>query len=380
MRRARARLIILTMRSHSSSAPTTALANPFRATPDPARPRGALFSPVAEAINLGLPFAFAVAVLAAKLVHYEPGPIDNILLGKVTAYFFLNTTHVVFTFLMFLFLPEARTLLVGAVRRRARWPFVAAAFVLALMAFGYQRDANVFALDAFWSRVVFALLLGISYQHILAQMFGFSMLYNTVSRNELGPEPEKVARLQGYERRCFQVLLWLVPTLNPFVQTWQNPIAHLLFPLEGALATGIVWNAWHLHKLRPSKKFIYLCRLPFWLFAGPYIFGDLIIRSLHGIEYLFITRQMLGASSKKRGPAFMTAFWFGSCVIYPMLFYSLIGSRGWLPHMGFWSFTPVLFAIVPFLEYVHYYLDGIIFRFKDFEVRRLIGPLLVPRA
>jgi hypothetical protein len=346
-------------------------------------PKATLFHPVAERINLGLPMIFGVAFLIATSLHYRPTTSDDYLLQNAVGFFFLNTTHVSFTFLMFLLLPEARQLLKESIQRRRAWPYLVVTFTIALLLYNLAIGYKYFAIYPPLNKFIVLALFGLANHHMVAQIYGLSMLYNGVSE----PLPSTTAatlvrlgRLKALERGLFRVLLPTVLVV-PFVFGMHIPHVYTgaLYFFHRALIFGILGTSWFIGRICPSGKFIYLTRLLIWAFV-PYLFSDLIMRSLHGVEYLFITDKMITSSTRTKSRRRTASFWLGSIIGYPFLFYVSLHYWQWLPDGGVLSLSvlPILFALLPFLQYVHYYLDSVLFRFKDSNVRRLVGPLLIP--
>ena len=128
-------------------------------------------------------------------------------------------------------------------------------------------------------------------------------------------------------------------------------------------------EAWSVS--RSGLPALFQLRLVIWYFSFPYPALLFAVTAAHGFEYLFITRKMLKNSSMKKDLVSVGALVAVGLVAYPSLrfiFNNYVGEPTVL--------VLIMMGLCQTLSYLHYYLDGVVFRFSDPEIRETVGPLL----
>ncbi len=129
-------------------------------------------------------------------------------------------------------------------------------------------------------------------------------------------------------------------------------------------------------------KPVFLLRLVFFplgVWSPIYAMG---VPCFHGVEYTFMFKKMW----RKSGLSPERSRWLLFSVVLPAA--ALVGLlsvartergfgaalRGEFPHHAVW--ISAVAALSLSLNYLHFYLDGVLFRMKDPEIRRVVGPLI----
>jgi hypothetical protein len=223
--------------------------------------------------------------------------------------------------------------------------------------------------------------------HGLMQVQGLTFAYNQRANQSSSieeKEQENVNRLVKRERRYFTVFLFTCLALN-LTASHQE----LGLPLRDNLATWlvrgeiflslgvavlIVFNSFFFPKARKSFKSLYLLRL----FLFPlFSFSDLAAAStagVHGVEYFFVYRKIKNRS-KMKNSARKRMNWlsiFAGLTLVAMAFPQMIIPE---KEQGLW--VSILFSVATATAYAHYYLDRVMFRMRNSEVREFVGPLII---
>lgn len=343
-----------------------------------------LFPEKIERWNLVLGIIFLVPVIYLFCLHSGP-PTDaarfyaRMIVGTV----FLNSAHSGFSLLMLFLVPEFREwALHKAAGKKFRRAVFIALFILGILLFGVLYRAQPFTLHEDWLHIGLLMLVLIQGAHITGQFRGLAALYNHEAEKQLSftaQELEKKRRHDRIEGKLFSALIahaMLVAYLS-FDKGINNkyPWAFsFAIGLGIILSLGLLLNAQLTPKSAQSNKRIYLLRT---LFA-PMIVGSFwartALKAIHGTEYFFVFLQVRRNS---RWQISALAFTLITLAIGVTVFAMTlpINNPTWFDH--WWKEILVCTYVMQFFfEYTHYYLDSILFRFRDPELRRHIGPLL----
>lgn len=331
-----------------------------------------LFKPAHERVYFFFLFSFLMLSFAIFFDLIKIPDLTNRWWRVLVAFVFFNALHTMLTFLGLAALPELRAL-VKAQFRPIRFLTITA--ILMAIIYGAMSQMN---LDAPLDRVVTSVLALLVALHNLSQLKGLSLLYNRQVQSLLAPD--ELVRQQNAERTeryLFDSLLLIkaaiavgLAVFRPYLHGWFFAILHSLFAI---LCGVLILNALRYPKLFSSKKL--------WLLQGLWIFAIIpahpsvlaLQMCLHGLEYVFLSDVMLKRTALKprRGLVFTAFFVLTAFAIVKTLAQSRFSHQALEP----WLVWTVMSAAT-IIEYGHYYLDSIIFRFKDPAVRAHIAPLL----
>lgn len=306
---------------------------------------------------------------------------------------FFNSLHTMLTWVGILVLPElrswAKTQLVPK-----RGPIVLMIFVGIFLAV-FRRVTGAEQLADFGPFLAVALLILIA-AHNVGQTKGLSMLYNWGLRQQLS-ENELVTqiRCERRERWFFNVLvlsvaagLFLESVIPSNREVLDAEAIREFIPFVGqqfvfgaviiaAIAfVGLMVNVFLFPRVSRSHKALFSTTAIFHvlLFISPAAF--VFQRALHGIEYLFLA---IGASSNSKLKWRMGSIGLAATMMIAavslkvaMMFHG--SSTNPFAKMGIDLTTIVMVGI--WIEFTHYYIDSVMFRFSDYGTRKLVGPLL----
>lgn len=305
----------------------------------------------------------------------------------IVGFIFLNVTHIIFTYIACAELGVFKRFLTDKLKYLNLYILIG----LSIIFFGYsfithyiQTDAALYEQykDIFALRHLILLAFIYGAFHVRKQTMGFFLLYNQKLRSTFQlteEESKKVTRLEKIERLLFIPIVWH-PFLAVLVIFFENEAKVMygsfirFLPLLPAL--GLIAISRMYPYAKQSNKFLFSLRI---IFAGlaPYSFvAGLLERAHHGIEYYYIIKDFYG----KVFGGLTKAFYIGgflyaaiaSFTPYTDSFFRLLYEKP--SEMGFFMFT--VSWIVPALHLLHFYFDGVLFRFKDPLVRKHILPLL----
>lgn len=315
------------------------------------------------------------------------------------SFVFLDSVHVIYTFVLLWTLPELRQWSRNASDASrslisAFWTKVLL-FALGAAILFYTLELTSLSDKIVWLGSLYAFLEAFGpQQHTLAQMRGISFCYNSAIRRAYTLEPSELQQAVNAERwekilfRC--VLLGdMIFSTGFFLRSGNYAVPDFVpwFEVLGAsivtvAAGGILLNARRYPKQQGSGKLPYLSRILLFTLKNLAIPAALAVRATHGSEYLVVVKQMVknsGVTEERKKRIF--ALFIGVTVIY--FFVLFLGvERALVKDMLPPKWAPtllscaVLFHIV--VRWVHYYVDAVVFRMKDPATRAIVAPLLVP--
>ncbi len=335
--------------------------------------RVSIFGPSNESISLALPLFFLAMLGIESTLGYSWTPEPKTVYFLFPAIF--GSGHTIFTYILLLVLPEGREVFRGVLKRSWWQMFLGLGFLISLIIF-YSLSAIKQADSDFYLRTAKFALLYIFGQHALGQIRGLSMLYNRAAEQRFGfsfAQRKWAATLERWERRIHYAILafYLLILFSEFIPDGRIVSVCLIFLL--ALPTAAVVLSMFYPYADQSNKTFFLLRLYLFAFGGllPTAFFALFI--MHGLEYEQLLFKMIGSSIRK-----LTAIkYFAICAILfgvsPFAHLAYIFNES-LPRsllIGCAIFSSVT-------DQFHYYVDALIFRFVDPEIRNNFGSLVMP--
>lgn len=255
-------------------------------------------------------------------------------------------------------------------------------YLLNLAKFG--RGASVILHVVKKSKLIHVGLLFWNGHHVRKQMLGLSLLYDrqTVLPEKRDMFREKVEKLifsiftATFLGRLFMSRYFGDTGLYKFF-FWGVVVAE--FTLCTAL---IVWTFFRSGAAR--NKSIYQIRLFFFPLSSLSILFDYALQAIHGIEYFFLTNKILdqsGLPKSKSRNILISGLLLGSCVFIP--YYVLYFSAALRKEL-FGELVPlwalVVLGLAKTVVFLHFHIDGYLFRFSDPNVRKHIAPLLLSES
>jgi|GEM_PF-5751135 len=346
-----------------------------------------LFSPGQEVINLALPFFF-IPLLFIEITTSHRWVSSELDLGVfLTKMVFLNGIHVIFTFPMLFLLPELRNWL-GAKSKKSyvslptHFFAIFSLFAILNLFFPNQNSQNVASVGP-WL-VVFCLVVYRRY-HIAAQTVGLSLIYNRkIEKNwTLSPvERSQVGRTDKWERRlAYFAFAMMIFYRMGLPATSAHPFGSAKW-IFSALSFGATFCnlmlIWRLPYAKQSNKFYFALR---YLFIPLSCYSTVAIwayEAHHGIEYLFLSQKMVSNSSAQANKRLLP--WLGALGVIAIYTVAMLFGLRQSSVLLADYFNPRWFSFIALFtvttSYLHYYIDGFLFRMRDPVTRRYVLPLL----
>lgn len=338
-----------------------------------------IFKPQYERLYLGL-VAFSLIFCAANFVTgFGKESLGTEWMRFFVYFLCFNYLHVILTFVGLAALPEMRKWL----RHQLSLPrfFFFGSVVAIVLYIGAVRFVNIDKATVSGELLIgiYALLVSM---HNISQTKGLSLLYNRLVKPSLtAEEAQKAKRIETFERIGFNAMLVfnfayiLIRWLRP--EYWKSDVfASFAFGI-GLMAIVVISNSIRYPKAFRSNKVYFLSSTLIYAFIPVLPLASLMNRALHGCEYIFLADRMVDNSKVKWSRATL------ALTIVPLFLFAILYSFDWrfIPQVAQliprnWI-TPII-SVVIWFEYLHYYLDGVMFRFSDPVVRANIGPLIFP--
>jgi hypothetical protein len=311
-----------------------------------------LILPAVASVLLGVWYIFgnSEAPRPGSLIYFLPAVLGN--------------GHSCFTFLLLASLPEGRRITRSVLLQGWGKVALVSGFAAALLAyFVFLKDSDSDAV-----KVVQAMLVLLFSQHALGQMRGLSLLYNrrlkdTIALSEA--ETVRFNKLERLERKLHFGLLiaWLL--VAGAQGHWPRVALYILTALLFLLVCAILAVSLLYPYARRSNKTFFLLRLFIFPLAAVVPAAGLIAFVVHGFEYnQFVLGIYRGSKTKLRPFAWAGTFTV-LLVVFPLMHF--------LPDYFNQPGHPLLatFAVAAnAVDYLHYYIDSVIFRFNDPRVRQ----------
>lgn len=338
-------------------------------------PPGYIFRPRYERAYFVI-LAISLSIVVAKLFGLIQLPSLQVNWVKLAVYFlFFNYLHTVLTFVGLALLPELRSWLKTQFRpRRLVVPAIVVAGIL--YASVQFRTLNPDDLSDLFLLSIFSLLISI---HNLGQTKGLSLMYNrSIYPRLTDAEKAQQRKVENTERRLFNVLLLFqggVAVQTVFFKDLLSPdMIIFFFEIFGLVTLALVLNAVRYPGVLRTNKLIFLQGV--WFFALRALAPVIMIfqMALHGLEYVFLGDVALQRTRVKMGFKWI-ALGISLLILGTVLkaFDPRVFDSNWkyVNH----SFLRVMAAISILFEFLHYYIDSILFKFNDPVVRENVSPL-----
>lgn len=299
--------------------------------------------------------------------------------------FCLNTIHVLFTFKMLIFMSEFDHLAKAQNRRRSL-SFLSECICvfLASYIFFYWISTGRRATELYWAAM--ALL---SFWHTFRQMAGISSLAwygdKAAAPNLADNSCDRCIRIEKLNFMALYLIFALHTIALLFTRSLPPDWLHVISWAAGVSSflcvCWIFWGSLEAGYPLMHWKILYLFRLfyfPFVYFSLP---AAVAITAMHGIEYLYIYREM-NRRSEVRSHKWEDYF-------LPMAIPITIGILLTMPYgsgLSWWLWGPGANERLPVISWIasvggaltltHYYLDWKIFRFREVSQRTYVAPLL----
>lgn len=338
-----------------------------------------LFSKKMDTIYFSLLFFFLIFFAIYSLYFSQTYFLNNSqqIIGILVSYLFFNSIHTLFTLGLLIGLPEFRSWLLKTVTS-FKGVFVFLVFIF-LIYYTFIH-ANRIQINATVQEFGILLFLTFKCIHNLGQTKGLSLLLNRdLKRNVQSIDQKKFLQAEERERHLFNIfliLLWIEIVGAPFYLSNSINLIKTFGYTTGVILTGLLVLNFSLYPGRFSlKKLFLLLSTLFFGFGFSSVLAANIQRALHGVEYVFFSRRMtLASKGKPHNIHKYMLFCSGFAVIIILHFapYKMFPGHadGSTPWGAILTMTGLL------LEYSHYYLDSLMFKFKNEDVAMTIGTLL----
>ncbi|CAN5460963.1 hypothetical protein BH10BDE1_BH10BDE1_08050 [soil metagenome] len=335
-----------------------------------------LFSPRLERLNLLFPLLFIVPVVWEFCFEPTFSLQDRNYGNFVAKILFLNHVHIYFSFALILWAPEIRNWV--RIKSNEISFLKTRAFAVFLSVFAIYNWLLPLVKDSSSAPVIYECMIAVAaivgLHHNYSQTLGLSLGYNQ------GARPSAV--LERSERAL--VMLMMISQFSRMILLIVAGELKMLSMVLGA-TTGlaavllVVVGLCHPQSFK-AKKFFMIRYLYFA--AMPFSFTALIaMLANHGIEYFCVFRQMQNASIESSGLS-RKVVTFGSVFFVAALTMLAVFGQS---RVGYWI-TPLLpedsrlalylSSLAIAASFLHYHLDGLMFRMRDPSTAALVGPLL----
>jgi hypothetical protein len=335
-------------------------------------------------------FSTIISIIFLLICTYDiflfPLPKSSLYWNFLANIIFLNSIHIAFTFMMIASLPELKTWL--RLENRNRHIVLNGIVLFAALWLGqwWLRNPQGFGIFSILLKIFWIFL---PFYHIVRQTYGISSLYSE-RLIDISPADTKMRlkHLKKIERSIFDIFLYLsFIAITCIAISDENKQKSVMLDYAIYLISGVfVILVIYLLKLNSTKdlpaqpgKILFLLRLLLYPFAFLTPLGFIGLASVHGIEYASIFRKM---SINSRGSILNYLKAPALLFFVPIFLLCLVSNRSGV--LGLVSdgnliepnLSKIFSTTVGALSFVHYYFDGLIFKFKNSSSRGLISPLL----
>ena len=326
-----------------------------------------------EKINLYLPFLFIAVSLYYLLLGHRQTVDETWAWNIVAAYIFFNASHVGLTFIILLFIPEGQSLVKKSLLQKK--PIVVLSIFVLVYLFSISLLKKQMAFSSPILLLIFFIPVLLLNWHTLKQSFGMLMLYNSkFSRASSAPTFNELK----IERILFQSLtgLYVIYQFDRIIYKENLLInRHIWLCLIFLASFATIYFVFKISFLKNKK--IYILRLLLYPLGMVSPVAAAGIRATHGLEYTFLTTRMISNSTCKNKIKLYICcgsfLLFLTCIT--MVYSKTLKFATFFDHLlpdSSDDFKGLMLTLLFTIEYFHYYLDGLIFKFSTSLVKEEI--------
>jgi len=351
-----------------------------------------LFEKTNEKYHLILPLLLLPFLLLGHYFGWGSTPGEQLLINMTCAIFLISTLHLGFTLANMMAFPEFRNFINTKSHHRpllqwGKWLMIYL-FFIAIGLFSYRFIIEFTQLNY---TTVLSLYFGIylfsSRTHTLMQTKGLLKIYNYKIKNLINGGHVIDEDLKKQKREV--VLIYLTTALcgvQAFMYSF-NPKSPGLKNYEiisifiGCILVGLLfWNSLTQKGTNQSSKKSYLLRMLYYPITPISGFATLATEVLHGIEYLYVTREMRANSKMKSNKLWYILLFIFCSFVSITWFLSSHQALVKLLYKDDLASIPAIFVVFSAVNvsnaFFHFYLDSVIFKFREPIIGKEIGPLL----
>ena len=350
-----------------------------------------LFEKTDERLNLFLPLVLFPLVVAAITFQWGASSGEKLLVNTIASIFLISTLHLGFTFANLIAFPEFQKMIHIKTKGRPflwwlKWAFIYAGLVFVGL-IPYQLITISPLVDYnFMAKFYFGIYLFSSRAHTLMQTQGLLKVYNFKIKNRVDSKilTNQFDKTEAREMLAIFLLVLLCGAQAFVLSFYPNSLGlgyKMTMLALGILIVGFIFfNTLKQKGVEHSSKRSYLLRLLYYPVTPAIGYATIATEIIHGIEYLFVTKEMHSNSSIKNNKLWISMLilfcsaislvWFLSSH-QPLIKYLYRNDLGQIPKV--W----VVFSVLNVSNaLMHFYLDAVIFRFREPEISENIGPLI----
>lgn len=336
-----------------------------------------LFGGIDEKINLAIPFIGFAAIAWEWWSGHQYTLTEQNGLSFVCRVIFLNYVHSLFSAATVILVPEVNSWFRDRLRRD-RW------LIPRWLFYFFVTFWVTFLGENYLPSYLIGLILFFSSYHILAQVFGMSLLYNRELENSIRLAPQERAKSRSLESGERWLSRMIVPSLAIVVVGRHSILESLIWIVVGfsmLSALGCVWIAARSPRSSRSNKIWFAFRyLAIPLFAVSTAARSLLL-AMHGIEYLFVTKKIWRSSgmpaAKRRWAVPAAVMGIGVVLLLTIPGQGLLGfmfvnrlSNTTIDALGAFSFAYTI---------LHVCFDHQFFKMRDAQTRARVLPLIMTK-
>lgn len=353
-----------------------------------------IFPAQIEKIYLTAPFFF-ILIIIADLIFSVP-LINN---ERVFAYFltqtiFLNGIHIYFTFAFLMKLPEGRQWVKNSSENNPLFwilPIIVLFSLTFLFAHRFTGDLS----SPIFTAYIIITLLGPSF-HGVQQKKGLSLIYLRLAHDRAATIEEKseIKKIEENERSSYLGFIIFFAAYLIFAASQRLNMAleanliilltrgaQLLYSL---FLVRLIYLSIISYRYCGMNKVIYAARLLPFFFVPYSFYATLALAASHGLEYLgvyftFSNRSTISKSALQNFYLLTLAMLAVGILLQTTRHFDGLTFLAWDTLNEIPLAVKILAAVSLGLTYLHYYLDGVMFRFSNKDSREAFLPMFMPQ-
>ena len=351
-----------------------------------------LFEKTDERYNLVLPFLLFPLMFLGQFYNWAGTPEGRLLVNLTAAIFLISTLHLGFTLANMIAFPEFQKI----IRHKAngepyklwlKWLAMYLGLIfIGLIPYNFI-STSISETDAPLLQIYFGFYLAACRLHTLMQTKGLLSIYNFKINTLINAGKGSLDFEKINSREVWTIyLLILLCVIQSFLYAFtpRQPgfsISEICFISAGVLLVAFAFfNIRNQAGIERSSKRIYMLRLLYYPITPAMSFALITTEVIHGFEYYFVTKQMR-ANSKMNS----NRLWIIMLVLfcgYISLVWFASGHQAFIKYIYRNDLKNIpsvffLFSVINIANaLMHFYLDSVIFRFREPEINQTIGPML----